>query len=306
MRFFPDNEEEISLIKFIAEYQYINVSDAKYFFKSSRYYRNRIKNLIDKNILRKIKWSLALDETGIEYCRLLNIKCNKLNRNKTYRQRLLKLSNIAAYYQSCETVKFIPSFSIKDKEVFTTTGRRYIGIFDINGFEYLTYKITKEHDNRYIASVIYDIQKETTYKNFIVLVDDINRINIKDIAFGYNSVLVIEDNEINREKLKYLHSIRWKELIDKNFKGAYLSEYNFCVYSSNERKYINTFYFIDAEKINRFKYFIKEDLSKKAYIICNVELEKKLKKEFPDVHYCVVDLNEYIDKEKKIYEINGF
>ena len=303
MRFFPDNEE-ISLIKFIAEYQYINVRDAKYFFKSSRYYRNRIKNLIDKDILRKIKWSLALGETGIEYCKLLNIKYNKLNRNKTYRERLLKLSNIAAYYQSCETVKFTPSFSIKDKEVFTTTARRYIGLFNINGIEYLTYKITKEHDNRYISSVIYDIEKERTYKNFIVLIDDINRINIKDLAFGYNSVLLIEDNEINREKLKYLHSIRWKELIDKNFKDAYLSGYSFCEYASNKRKYINTFYFIDVEKINRFKYFIKESSTKRAYIVCNVELENKLRKELPTAYYCVVDLEEYIDKERRIYESN--
>ena len=200
MRFFPDNEEEISLIKFIAEYQYINVR-----------------------------------------------------------------------------------------------------LFNINGIEYLTYKITKEHDNRYIASVIYDIQKETIYKNFIVLIDDINKINIKYFAFGYNSVLLIEDTEINREKLKYLHSIRWKELIDKNFKGAYLSEYNFCEYENNEGKYINTFYFIDAEKINRFRYFIKESSNKRAYIICNVELENKLRKELPTAHYCVVELNEYIDKDQRIY-----
>lgn len=55
MSYFPTNKEEISLIKFIAKYQYLNVSDAKYFFNSSRYYRNRIKNLIDKNFLRKIK-----------------------------------------------------------------------------------------------------------------------------------------------------------------------------------------------------------------------------------------------------------
>lgn len=54
MSYFPTNKDEISLIKFIAKYQYLNVSDAKYFFNSSRYYRNRIKNLIDKNFLRKI------------------------------------------------------------------------------------------------------------------------------------------------------------------------------------------------------------------------------------------------------------
>ena len=65
--YFPTNEEEISLIKFIAKYQYLNVSDAKYFFNSSRYYRNRIKNLIDKNFLRRIRWMLVLGKSGIQY-----------------------------------------------------------------------------------------------------------------------------------------------------------------------------------------------------------------------------------------------
>lgn len=72
MSYFPVNDDEISLIKFIAKYQYLNVRDAKYFFNSSRYYRNRIKDLIDKNFLRKIKWSLALGKSGIKYAQALN------------------------------------------------------------------------------------------------------------------------------------------------------------------------------------------------------------------------------------------
>lgn len=303
MRKFINSEEEISLIKFIAEYQYMNVRDAKYFFKSSRYYRNRIRNLIEKDILKKEKWCLALGKIGTQYCKRFNIDYNKLNRNHKYKQRLLKVSNIVAYYQNCETVKFIPSFSIKDKEVFTTTGRRYIGVFDINGFEYLTYKITKEHDNKYIASVIYDIQKEKRYRNIIVLIDNIERIKLEDFAFGRNSVLIIEDNDINREKLKYLHSIRWDELIDKYYQGAYLSEYNFCEYENNKGKYINTFYFIDAEKINRFKYFIRESSTRRAYIVCDIELENKLRTELPNAYYCIVNLDKYIDKKKRIYGI---
>lgn len=215
MSYFPTNEDEISLIKFIAKYQYLNVSDAKYFFNSSRYYRNRIKNLIDKNFLRKIKWVLVLGKSGIQYAQLLNLEYNKLNKNQEYRERLLKLSNIAAFYHNCKTVDFTPSFAIKDKRVFTTTSRRFIGIFNINGFEYLAYQILKEHDSKYIESVIYDIQKEMRYKNIIILIDDINRINLNDFAFGLNRILVIEDNEINKEKLKYLHSIRWKEIVDK-------------------------------------------------------------------------------------------
>ncbi len=174
MSYFPTNENEISLIKFIAKYQYLNVSDARYFFNSSRYYRNRIKNLIDKNFLRKIKCMLVLGKSGIQYAQLLNFEYNKLNKNQEYKERLLRLSNIAAFYHNCKTVDFIPSFAIKDKRVFTTTGRRFIGIFNINGFEYLAYQILKEHDSKYIESVAFDIQKEMKYRNIILLVNDIN------------------------------------------------------------------------------------------------------------------------------------
>lgn len=160
MSCFPINEDEISLIKFIAKYQYINVKDAKYFFNTSRYYRNRIKNLTDKKFLRKIKWTLVLGKSGIQYVQVLNFEYNKLNKNVRYRDRLLRLSNIDAFYHNCNTVNFTPSFAIKDKQVLTTTGRRFIGIFDINGFEYLTYQILKERDNKYIESVAFDIQKE--------------------------------------------------------------------------------------------------------------------------------------------------
>ena len=175
------------------------------------------------------------------------------------------------------------------------------GIFNINGFEYLAYQIFKEHDNRYIESVAFDIQKEMKYSNIIILVNDINRIDFSYFAFGKNQILVIEDNDINREKLKYLHSMRWKELIDKYYSTVHLSEYSFCEYSNNKDKFINTFYFIDTEKINRFRYFINENSTKRTYIICDAELETKLRKELPDANYCMVDFEKYIDKERRYY-----
>lgn len=301
MSYFPVNDDEISLIKFIAKYQYINVSDAKYFFNSSRYYRNRIKDLIDKNFLRKIRWSLVLGKSGIQYVQALNFEYNKLNKNEKYKERLLRLSNIGAFYHNCNTVDFTPSFAIKDKQVLTTTGRRFIGIFDINGFEYLAYQILKEHDKKYIESVAFDMQKEWEYKNFIILVDDINRIDLDYFAFGNNRTLVIEDNEVNREKLKYLHSVRWKEVIEQSYKGVYLAKYNFCEYTNDKDKFINTFYFIDTDKIARFKLFMRESPSKSADIICSTELETILRKEIPNANFYVVDLENYIDKEKRYY-----
>lgn len=152
-------------------------------------------------------------------------------------------------------------------------------------------------------SIIYDIQKEKKFKNIIVLVNDINRINLNDFAFGINEVLIIEDNKKNREKLKYLHSINWSKIINDNFRNRlFFSEYNFCDYTDYKNKYVSTFYYLDTEKINRIKYFLRENKNKNAHIICNSELETEIKKELPNANYIVVDLEDYIDKERNVYD----
>lgn len=303
MNYFPNGDEEISLIKFIAKFQYLNVADVKYFFSTKRYYKYRVKSLIDKKFLKKVKLYLILDELGIEYAKLFNFEYTRRNRNQNYVSRLSQISNLAAFYNKCDVVTFTPSFSIKDKEMFTVTARKFIGILEINGFEYLTYKITDEHDDRYLKSVIYDIQKERKYRNIIILVDRLSRININDFAFGMNRVLVIEDNAQNREKLKYLHSINWSEIINKHYRNkAVLSEYNFCDYTDYRHTYISYLYFLDTEKVTRIKQFLRENRNKNIDIICNTQLKKELKKELPMARYITVDLEEYIDKERNYYD----
>lgn len=152
-------------------------------------------------------------------------------------------------------------------------------------------------------SVIYDIQKEKKYKNIIVFIDKINRINLSDFAFGLNEVLIIEDNKKNREQLKYLHSINWFKIINDKFKNKLVfSEYNFCDYTDNKNKCVSKFYFLDTEKINRIKYFLRENKNKNAYIVCSPELEIEIKKELPSANYLPLDLEEYIDKERFVYD----
>lgn len=303
MNYFPNGDEEINLIKFISKYQYLNTNDAQYFFSSKKYYKQRISNLVKKKFLRRIKSNLVLDELGIEYAKMSKFEYNKLNRNKKYILRLLTLSNLGAFFYNCNTINFIASFDMKDKEMFTTTSRKFVGILEINGFDYLTYQITNEHDNKYLRSVIYDIQKEKSYKNIIVLIDDISRINKVDFAFGMNKVLIITDDTENREKLKYLHSINWATLMNKYYKNkVVLSEYSFCDYTDYKNTYVSYFYFLDTEKINRIKQFLRENKNKNADIICNTELEKEIKKELPTARYITVNLEEYIDKERNYYD----
>ncbi len=126
MSYFLNDSEEISLIKFIAKYQYLSVNDTKYFFSSGSYYKRRITKLIQKEFLRRTKLKLVLGKLGIEYVKLLNCEYTRLNRNTKYIERLMYISHLAAFYHNCDTVSFTPSFSIKDKETLTITGRRYV------------------------------------------------------------------------------------------------------------------------------------------------------------------------------------
>ncbi len=298
----PNNSEEISLLKFLGKFQYLNSNDTKYFFSSKKYYKKRISSLISKKYIRKNNNNLVLADTGIKYVKSITSEYNRLNRNTRYLPRLLYISNLAAFYHNCETIKFIPSFDLKDRETFTITSRRYIGILKINGIEYLTYHISKFQDNRYISSVIYDIQKEKDYKNIIILVDDITKINTLDFTFGFNQVLIIEDNLENREKLKYLNSINWSNIIQDNFKNSYVSEYNFCDYTNYKNKFISYFYFFDTEKINRINQFLRENKNKNIDVICNATEKSKICKEISNAKYTIINLDKYISRKRNIYE----
>ena len=303
MNYLPRGNEEKELIKFVAEYQILSIKDEKYFFNSKRYYRDRVANLIEKKYLKRLKRCLILDEQGIEYAKINNLEYNATNRNVKYQDRLLRISNLGAFYYNCNLVDFIPSFSIKDKTVRTTTGRKFVGILDINGIEYLTYQIAKEHDYKYISTIIGDIQRESDFKNLIILVDNISKIKTDEFTFGNNQVLIVRDTIVNREKLKYMHSVRWDDIIRKYYRNrVYYSKYNFCDYTDYRSRYVSFFYFFDTEKVNRIKYFLRENDNKNADIICNADVEKQLQRELPDVNYYIVDLEEYIDKERNIYD----
>lgn len=301
---FPNGQEEIALLEFISKYQYLDTKDTQYFFNTQKYYKKRISNLVTKKYLKRTNsHQLILDKLGVEFAELFKFEYNKLNRNQKYLPRLLYISHLAAFYYNCATVKFIPSFSMKEKQEFTTTSRKFIGILEINGIEYLTYHITEDHDDKYIRLIIYDIQKEKRYKNIIILTNDENRIKTKDFTFGMNQVLIIHDTEENREKLKYLHSLDWYNVVREQYKrfNIYLSDYNFCEYTDYKNKYINTFYFFDTEKVNRINYFLKENKDKNADIICSSQIKEGLIKELPNCNYTIVDLEKYIDKEPFSY-----
>lgn len=302
-KIFPKNNEEQELINFIYQYQYLNVNDVSYFFNSKSYYKKRITNLVNAKLLRRYKSNLVLGEYGIELMKILGKDVGRLNYDKKYIDRLKYISHLAAFYHNCSFVKFIPSFQLKDKESFTITSRRYIGELSINGIKYLIYHISSENKNSYINSVMYDIQKEKKYKNILILVDDITRINFDDFTFGINSLIILEDNDKALEKLKYMNNVNWPKIIKEKYNNnVFLAEYNFCDYTDKNNKYIALFYLIDTEKMNRINNFLRNNEQKNIEVICNNECAKILRKKVLRVNYNIIDFSNYIDKEIKYYD----
>lgn len=303
MGMFPKTDEEKELVLFVYQYQYLDVNDVPYFFTSKNYYKRRIANLVNNDILRRYKLNLVLGELGKEYVELQGHNCSKLIYDPKYVTRLKYISHLAAIYHKEKNVMFIPSFVMKDKEKFTITSRRFIGVLKINGINYLTYHISQDHDNSYLYSVIYDIQKEREYRNILILVNDMKRINFNDFTFGMNQVLILEDNQKNLEQLKYLNHMNWNKAIEELYKNQmYLSEYPSCDYTNKRDKYISTFYFLDTEKMNRIQNFIGTNERKIIDIVCNNELVKILQKELPITNFKIISLEQYIEKNIEIYD----
>lgn len=298
---FSKNKDEIELVKFIARFQYLSIKDVQYFFDST-YYPKRITKLVQNNILRRYKKYLVLAENGKYFVQTLGQEATQLRYDKKYTERLKFISHLAVIYRKEAFVKFIPSFEIKDKNIFTETSRKYIGILKIFGTSYLTYHIAKEHTQKYINSVIYDLQKESNYKNIIVLIDNINRINFSDFIFGFNSLIVCEDTDEQLKKLAYIQQINWQKAVQNLYNNVHISEYNFCDYTNNKNKYISTFYMLDTEKINRINMFLKNNENKKIDIISSEEESLILRKLLLQVNYNTINLSEFIDRNVRIYD----
>lgn len=300
---FPNGAEEKSLIRFIASFEYLNEKDTKFFFSTENYYKKRLKSLVEKRYLRKIGENYVLGDVGIAYVKSCEWKYISLTRNKRYIPRLLFISHLAAFYKKCKNIDFIPSKDLKDREVFTTTSRKFVGIIEIDGIQYFAYHISEENEKAYISAVAYDIQKEQNIRNTILFINDLNRIRLDDFAFGNNQVLVMKDTVENEEKLKYLNRVKWSKIIKKYYNNkVFLSGYSFCDYTDYKSIYVSVFNFIDTEKINRIKQFLRENNNKKADIICSPEIEIILRKEIPEAKFVVVDLEQYTDKEKRYYD----
>lgn len=288
---------------FVKKYKYVKVSDFKYLYANKQYYQTKIKHLINNNYLRKIKWYIVLGAEGKKYLENLGYKCSRISYEKTYIERQKIVSSFAARYYNNKKIKFIPSIDLKDKQIFTITSRRFIGILNIDKTDYLTYYITKKHDDRYVQSVIYDIRKETKLKNVIVFVEDLKKIDINNFVFGLDKLYIIPTTENNIHLLERIHRIDYQKLFFKLYKeNVYLSEYAFCDYYTKSRLYIFPLIFIDTEKLSIIKFFLMENKDEKVDILYSKNISLLAIGKLKGANYKPIDFEKYVQGEFNIYD----
>ncbi len=290
---------------FLYEYHFLKCSDAKFLFNTSEYYRRQISDLLNNDYIKKHRTgTYILSDNGKRYLKSLGYDFStKMAYSKKYIERQVLISYIAAVLFNNNNIKFIPSFKLKDKEIFTIKSRRYIGAIMINQKAYLTYYISQKQDKKYIDSVFFDIQKEQEYKNIIILTEDISKIDLNKFCYGLKEVLVIESSTDNLEKLGYINKVNWSQIMESLYRNqVYISEYNFCDYTDSKERFVSCFYFIDTEKINLLKYFLRENKDKKVDIVCGSLLLETLKRELPNQNYHTVDFAKFIKERFNVYE----
>lgn len=297
------NEKDLEILLFVNKYKYVKASDFKYLYSNKQYYKTKIKYLINNKYLRKIKWYVTIGNVGKKYLESLGYKCSKISYEKTFVERQKIISSFAARYYNSKNIKFVPSMDIKDKQVFTITSRRFIGILNIDKTDYLTYYISKNHTNKYIQSVIYDIRKERKFKNIIVFVEDIDMIDINDFVFGLDKLYIIPNTEQNIYLLENINKIDYQRLFLNIYKDkVYLSEYDFCDYYTKTEQFIFPLPLIDSEALSNIKYFMLENKNKETHILYSKNISLLAIKKLKCANYKQVDFNKFIKGEFNIYD----
>lgn len=274
-------KEDLEVLKFLSKYKMLKVEDATLIYHTKRYYRDRINKLINKGYVKRYKSYIILDKKGRKILGEVGQGYIKNIKNKAYMERLKAITSIATLSID-STIKFEPSWLIKEKNIFTETARRYIGKLIIVHKEYLTYYVSKKKEVVYIKQLLFDINKSFNYENIMIFIEDSGVICPKysNFSFGKENTIVIVNDDNNKELLKKYPNINWHEVLETMYnKELLISDWDNADYLLDENKYIIEMLFINTEKIEKLKWYYKENSNslKRVEIITIDENKEKIR-----------------------------
>lgn len=302
-------EKDIKLITFLGKYKIIKSVDSKKIYNSKGYYLKRLKVLEKEGyIKREDYYYIKLDVKGKKLVRKLGYSYNESCRNKEYKNRMKGISKIAAITLN-NNVKFIPSWSLKNNEIFTETSRRYIGEGRYKNRKYLVYYIDKTRDWMYERQIIGDIRKTAYYNDFIIFLDNLDRVNKRNyyFTFGKNNIYLITDKKENFENIQRILNIDFYEILSNVYKSELLlSDFIEADYMLNKYKYIVIMPFINTERLHRIKLFLRNNKnSNKEIDIITLKENKDKINEILKRKCNILDIDKFMEERMKKFKVRG-
>ena len=276
------NRQDEEVLNFLSKYKMIKVSDTSLIYKTKRYYRQRINKLINNNYVKRYKSYIILDKKGRKFLGKEGTSYIKNISNEAYMQRLRSIADIATITIYSD-IKFIPSWNIKDKNIYTETARRYIGKIILDNKEYLTYYLSPKKVHVYIKQMLFDINKLLDNAEIIIFVENFDNLSKKysNLSFGKKNTFVILNNSENKNVLKNYKKINVHELLENIYNcEVMISDWDKADFYLENNKYIMFMPFINTEKIENINWYYSqyEDSKRKVDIITLKENEEALKR----------------------------
>ena len=297
---------------FLGRYKQIKAIDCKKIYKSKDYYLKRLKALEKAKYVKREKRCIKIDIEGRKLLNELGIKNYNLCRNKDYQERIKEIIKIATLALEDE-IEFIPSWELKESEVYTNFGRKYIGELKYMNRKYITYYISSKNNPVYAKQVVADIERMFTYKNVMVFLENFNLINKRNGYFviGDKEITIINPTEENLNMMQSLDKIDIYDVIQEIYKRKeiLLSNWDKADYVTNDKQYIISMPFIDTAKLYKLNIAYKDnkETNRKIDILTLKENRKKID-EILAKKTNIIEIDEIIEKVKNdvvpMYELD--
>ncbi len=170
-------ERDVELLEFLAEYKTITLDNARYIYGTKTYQEKRICHLVKEKYLTRLKHrEIALGRIGKEFLTEIDSNIKVHCRNPNNIERLKVISDLAAFTQFSNTMNFMPSWHLKDRNTPTQDSRRYLGLLTFDQNFYTVYSVYGEKNDKYITSLYYDLKKEREFYNSIIFTNNVEKI----------------------------------------------------------------------------------------------------------------------------------
>lgn len=249
------SSRDIELICFIGRYKQIKSVDCKKIYKSKDYYRKRLKVLEKAGyVKRENTYYIKIDIEGRRLLQDFGYESYNLCRNKDYKDRIKDVAKIAMIGFE-DDINFIPSWELKENNIYTDLGRKYIGELEILQNKYIVYYISNRNNPLYVRQTLTDINKMFSNDKIIVFLEDFERMNKRNKYFTISgkSIQVINPTDDNLELIKNIKDIDIYDIVKEVYKGKeiLLSNWNKADFMTEDKRYIVFMPFIDTGKLHK-------------------------------------------------------